>query len=123
MAPSRFSESADLGRRVSQSLGFVVGVCLAALVAFWLVTRVSVPRGGSAICLEAKVNPNTAPVASLIRLPGIGLTRARAIVAYRDRFRRQTGREAAFGGSGDLQQISGIGPKTAQTMAGWLQFD
>jgi len=70
-----------------------------------------------------RVNPNTAPVGSLIRLPGIGAARARAIVIHRDDLRRKTGDEVAFHTRDDLQRIKGIGPKTAQDIADWLEFD
>jgi len=35
--------------------------------------------------LTGKINPNTADWASMTRLPGIGPTRARAIVAFREK--------------------------------------
>lgn len=72
--------------------------------------------------LLSRVNPNTASVASLARLPGIGLARASAIVAYRTQFRAETGRETAFQRPDDLQRIRGIGPKTVQEIATWLDF-
>ena len=74
-------------------------------------------------CVCERINPNTAPVGSLIRLPGIGATRARAIVAHRDAVREETGSEIAFHASDDLQQIKGIGPKTVADIACWLECD
>ena len=45
-------------------------------------------------------------------LPGIGPSRARAIVAARD--------ERAFASIADLARVSGIGPKTVGALSGWL---
>ncbi|MDY0355536.1 MAG: helix-hairpin-helix domain-containing protein [Sedimentisphaerales bacterium] len=70
-----------------------------------------------------RVNPNTAPVGSLIRLPGIGAARARAIVIHRDDLRRKTGDEVAFHTRDDLQRIKGIGPRTVAEIVDWLAFD
>ena len=74
-------------------------------------------------CVCERINPNTAPVGSLIRLPGIGATRVRAIVAHRDAVREETGSEIAFRASDDLQQIKGIGPRTVADIVDWLAFD
>lgn len=52
-----------------------------------------------------RVNPNTASPASLRRLPGIGLAKARAVVAYRDAHGPKPFRSPA-----DLEKVHGIGP-------------
>ena len=54
-----------------------------------------------------RVDPNEADLASLVRLPGIGPTRARAILKYRQ---GRTGR--AFVRADDLTAVPGIGPGT-----------
>jgi DNA uptake protein ComE-like DNA-binding protein len=69
-----------------------------------------------------KVNPNDAPVASLMRLPRIGLTRARTISACRDDFARQGGRGPAFTRAEDLQRVRGIGPGIVEDLRPCLQF-
>jgi competence protein ComEA len=69
-----------------------------------------------------QINPNEAPAASLIRLPGIGLGRARAIVAYRDQVGAQPGRPPVFTTADDLQNIKGIGPAITDDVRPWLQF-
>ena len=79
--------------------------------------------GQHAIDLENRINPNIAPVESLVRLPGLGISRAGAIVAYRKSFNRANGARAAFECGGDLQEISGIGPKTVQQMSDWIEFE
>jgi competence ComEA-like helix-hairpin-helix protein len=72
--------------------------------------------------LESRINPNNAPIASLLRLPGIGIGRAGAIVAYREKFRNRQPNRQPFLKSDDLQQVKGIGPKTVQNISQWLKF-
>jgi len=123
MSVNHLAASEDRDRRISQSLGFAVGVCLAVGVSFGLVLGASAGPQEGFDRLEARINPNTACVASLVRLPGVGLTRARAIVVFRERFGRETGDTVAFRSPNDLQRIRGIGPKTVEGMAGWLKFE
>lgn len=82
-----------------------------------VVSAVEPPR------LDSKINPNTAPLASLMRLPGIGVARAASIVAYRDNLKDIQNHIDAFEECNDLQKISGIGPKTAQDLCPWLIFE
>lgn len=65
-----------------------------------------------------RINPNTANLGSLVRLPGIGKARALDLMAYRS---RQP--QPAFRSVRDLEAIKGIGPKTAETLAPWLTFE
>lgn len=123
MTPNHFMSSEDLSRRASQSLGFLVGVGLALGAAFWLVTSLAAGPDRWPGSLDAKINPNVAPVASLARLPGIGLTRAQAIVVYRERVYEETGNRIVFRSPGDLQQIRGVGPKTVEGLVDWLRLD
>jgi competence ComEA-like helix-hairpin-helix protein len=74
------------------------------------------------IGLDERVNPNDAPVASMVRLPGIGLGRAEAIVAYRENLDKER-HSKAFQNSDDLQKVKGIGPKTANNINQWLKFE
>jgi len=110
----------DAALRASQVMAFLVGVgvCLALSLGFAIgalgrAERSSIVTGGE------RVNPNEAPVASLMRLPQIGAARARAIVAHRDRAERQP----AFRTADDLQRIKGLGPVIAEGVRPWLQFD
>jgi DNA uptake protein ComE-like DNA-binding protein len=110
-----------------QSFAFVIGevICLALTTAIVILgfIRYSSTIGGNEITLDDKINPNYAPVASLVRLPNIGCVRARAIVAYRQDFVARKGSNLAFRGCNDLQKIKGIGPKTAQNISQWLRFE
>ena len=79
--------------------------------------------GGCKIELESRINPNDAPVASLVRLPGIGIGRAGTIVAYREEFTEQQGEGQPFQNCSDLQKVKGIGPKTVKNINEWLKFE
>jgi DNA uptake protein ComE-like DNA-binding protein len=72
--------------------------------------------------LEHRINPNDAPPASLVRLPGIGLSGAQAIVTYRQQFRQQGRGDLAFRDCNDLRNIKGIGPAIVREMCEWLRF-
>lgn len=67
-----------------------------------------------------RINPNTASMASLVRLPGIGKARAMDIIHYRQ---NQKLNKPVFLSAADLQAIRGIGPKTAAALAPWLTFE
>jgi competence ComEA-like helix-hairpin-helix protein len=113
--------SGDTRQQGSQSLGFTVGTALSLVFALCLIMTAR-GRNAETVRLAGCVNPNTASAASLARLPGVGLTRALAIVGYRSRVREETGIEIVFQRSEDLQQIRGIGPKTAEEIAPWLDL-
>jgi competence ComEA-like helix-hairpin-helix protein len=72
-------------------------------------------------CLETGINPNTASVSSLMRLPNIGESRALAIIDYRQRFETQD--SPAFKKAEDLRNIKGIGPVILRDMRDMLSFD
>ena len=78
--------------------------------------------GASEGQLDSLVNPNDAPVESLVRLPGMGPGRAGAIVAYRESLYRE-GTTPAFEDIEDLRKVRGIGPKTVQGIRQWMTFD
>jgi competence ComEA-like helix-hairpin-helix protein len=70
------------------------------------------------IAVSETVNPNTASAPSLVRLPGIGPERARAIIQYRN-----TKGNDAFENIDDLQNVKGIGPKISKQLEQWLYFE
>jgi len=61
-----------------------------------------------------RIDPNTATVASLRRLPGIGPTKALAIVAERQK--------RPFFGPDELMRVRGIGPKTVRNIRPLLKM-
>ncbi len=129
--PDCFRGEGLAARRRTQSLSFLVGVCLCLALAAGFMTQALPGRGGVVKIYEGeKINPNDAPVASLIRLPGVGLTRARAIVAHRDGYDDPAGPRPgearpspAFGKPEDLCRIKGIGSAVTEEVRPWLQFN
>jgi hypothetical protein len=124
----RAADSADAGRgsplRAIQSLAFIVsmGVCLVLSLGF-AAEVLERSDGPLIVRSDERINPNEAPVASLMRLPQIGMARARVIVAHRGRTGPRTGQPPAFKTADDLQQIKGIGPAIVEDIRPWLQFD
>jgi len=114
----------DAANQLIQSSGFAVAIFACVVFAgVWTPNALrEVPRGASTAIGE-RVNPNDAASVSLARLPGIGLTRAGMIVAYRERFAQQSGQATAFRRPEDLAVIKGIGPATVEKMRPWLRFD
>jgi len=110
-----------------QSFAFVIAasVCVLFSVGFAVSSLVGfgAASDGCEIELEGRINPNDAPVASLVRLPGIGIGKARAIVGYREEFSEQNGNKPAFQNPNDLQKVKGIGPKTVENIREWLKFE
>jgi len=123
METGSFVKRAEVRQNRIQSFAFVISVCVA--VCFCIGLAVSNLQGSGQSCeikLEGEINPNDAPIASLVRLPGIGVGRAEAIVAYREDFSKE-GPNKAFQDSDGLQKVKGIGPKTAQNISKWLKFE
>jgi competence protein ComEA len=103
-----------------QSFAFVLSVCAAFCFCLGLVSEFVGTGQSCEIKLESRINPNYAPIESLVRLPGIGVSRAGAIVAYREKFGDI---EPVFQSGNDLQKVKGIGPKTVQNIGEWLKFE
>jgi len=115
---------AEVRQNRIQSFAFVISVCGCVLlsISFAASSFVGI-RQSREIELDERINPNDALVASLVRLPGIGIGKARAIVAYRDNFSGQNGNKPAFQNPNDLQKVKGIGPKTVENIGEWLKFE
>ena len=74
--------------------------------------------------LVDKINPNEASWASMARLPGIGMSKAKAIVRYRQQWREKyIDGEKPFKEGNDLCMIKGIGEKTVEKINEYLYFD
>jgi len=111
------------GQNRIQSFAFVISVCLAVCCSFGFISNLERDLGQCEIELEGRINPNDAPIESLIRLPGMGIGRAGAIVAYRENFNENKASSPAFQNCDDLQKVKGVGPKTVQNISGLLKFD
>jgi len=124
VATDSFIQQANTSQNKIQSFAFCLALSAAVFISVCFVVS-SLARFGQSceIRLESRINPNYAPPASLARLPGIGLVRAEAIVAYRENFSKENGNSGAFRNCDDLQKVKGIGPKTAQNINQWLKFE
>jgi competence ComEA-like helix-hairpin-helix protein len=106
-----------------QSFAFILSVCAGFCFCLGFVSEFVGSGQGCEIKLESRINPNNAPVESLVRLPGIGASRAGAIVEYREKFGDKDGGYPAFQSCNDLQKVRGIGPKTVHNISEWLKFE
>ena len=113
----------EAGQNSIQSFAFVISVCAAFCLCLGFVSEFIGTGQSCEIELESRVNPNYAPIESLVRLPGIGVSRAGAIVAYREKFGDTDGGNPVFQSCNDLQKVKGIGPKTVQNISEWLKFE
>jgi competence protein ComEA len=122
MDDSRISyTTADLNR--IQSIAFLVAVGAAVIFClYFALLGVAAGSAAGAGELERRINPNDAPLESLVRLPGIGLARAQAIVTYREQFRQGSRGNSPFRDCNDLRNVKGIGPATTRDMCEWLKF-
>jgi competence ComEA-like helix-hairpin-helix protein len=118
-----FIQRAEAGQNRIRSFAFIISVCICVLFSLVFILGFGNVEQPCKIELESRINPNDAPAASLVRLPGIGITRALAIVAYRQDFSKQNANNPAFRNCDDLQKVKGIGPKTIQNMSEWLKFE
>lgn len=111
-------------QKKAQSSAFAIaaGLCVLLSIGF-VVSNLSVSEQSYKVDLENRINPNDASVASLVRLPGIGIGRASAIVAYRNKFAEQGSDKPVFQNPSDLQKVKGIGPKTVEKISEWLKFE
>jgi competence ComEA-like helix-hairpin-helix protein len=124
MRANSISQQADAKQCRIQSFAFVisVGVCVFLCVGFLSSGLCRWGQPGE-IELDEKINPNSAALGSLMRLPGIGRGRGEAIVSYREEFSLKGNNRAAFESIDDLQKVSGIGPKTVENIGKWLKFE
>ncbi len=113
----------DADQKIIQSFAFVIVMFAAFCFSLCFLSEFVGYVQTCEIKLESRINPNEAPMASLVRLPGIGVSRAGAIIAYRENFVGRDGANPAFRNCDDLQKIKGIGPKTAQNISALLKFD
>jgi len=105
--------SRSVGRaaqRVSLAIAF-------SLVAMWGLCYGL--RGPGSLRVAERIDPNRACAASLMRLPGIGPSRAAAICARRAQLHAAG---AAFRRASDLEAVPGIGPKTVEAIRPWIEL-
>ena len=124
MAADNLIQRLETRQQLIQSFSFVIAVIVCILLTVGFAgSSIFGDRQSCKTELEEKINPNDAPVASLVRLPGIGVGRAGAIIAYRENFSRSDSNTPAFETIEDLEKVKGIGPKTAGNISEWLKFE
>ena len=103
----------------------MIGLAMGFLLLAWRAPATADPTQPLPSSLET-VDPNRVPWWELTVLPGIGETRARAIVNFRESGGRgpdDRGSGPVFRYAADLAQVRGIGPKTVARLAPHLRFD
>lgn len=70
--------------------------------------------------VRQRIDPNTATVASLRRLPEIGPARAQAIIDYRQRMARVCASQPVFVTAQDIKQVPGIKDQRLAAIAQYL---
>ena len=93
-------------RVVQRAFTLVIVLALAGCLVYtglaWYVDRRAAP-----VVLEDTINPNTASLGSLLRLPGVGPQRAQAIVDYRTKIEGERGLPA-FQDLKDFDSVPGL---------------
>lgn len=79
-------------------------------------------HGRLARLLGTRLDPNTAPQSELEALPGLGPSKAAAIVAFRDQWQASGQSGPAFATPASLEQVRGIGPSMVERMKSHLRF-
>ncbi len=100
---------------IASFLAVVFGLC-------FTIGSVNAESVAPAVELESRINPNDAPSAGLMMLPGVGAARAQAIINYREQFRQSSRGDLAFHNCNDLDNVKGIGPATVSNMCEHLKF-
>jgi competence ComEA-like helix-hairpin-helix protein len=124
VATDNFIQQSDSTQNKIQSFAFCLALSVGACLSICFVVSSLARLGQSCeIRLESRINPNYAPLGSLMRLPGIGDVRVKAIIAYREEFSKKDSNSIAFRNCDDLQKVKGIGPKTVEDISQWLKFE
>ena len=120
---SRIGQRAFMTERI-QCAAFFIVVCFCMVLGIFF-SSVKFLSVSSSVSIEnqPRVNPNYAPLASLVRLPGLGMSKATSIIEYRESLASSQPGSVAFCSSDDLEDVPGIGPKTAERISVWLKFD
>ena len=97
------------------SYALIVAAVICSMLTAWFAAEYLVAVQTTCdIAANDRINPNTANIAGLTRLPNIGVKRAADIVEYRQ--------EMTFEKPQDMENIKGIGPKTVEGLKPYLAF-
>ncbi len=108
-----------------QSFAFIISICAAFCFACISSADIACSQkiNDKETQLDNQINPNTAALESLVRLPNIGISKAQAIISYRENYAEKNNGQSAFETLNDLQNVKGIGPTTAQNLSQLLKFE
>jgi hypothetical protein len=119
----------DWGWTRRQRIG--LGTLLAALIAFLVIGYRQRPAplqdgplvvGGETLTLPQRIDPNTATLEELARLPHIGEITAGKIITYRDARKATAADGIVFRAPSDLDSVPGVGKKLIEQMEPFLEF-
>jgi competence ComEA-like helix-hairpin-helix protein len=123
------SDSPDGIWTVRQRRGLIalLAVITALLTLRLLMNRLTIPDPQPALApaadqLQDRIDPNIATAAQLAAIPGVGETRAEAIVAFRESYAKEHPQHRPFNNFFDLQLVPGIGESTSESMDPYLLF-
>jgi len=128
MAEPEKTQSGELGWTLPQrrALLLLISLFLLALFIQLLLNRKFVPahptRGDRAGELASRLDPNTADWQALAAIPNLGEKRAKDIVSYRERVRKENPSTVVFRTVYDLRAIRGIGPATVEKLREYMIF-
>jgi competence protein ComEA len=120
---SRIGQTAFMTERIQCAAFLIVVAICVVLGVFFSSGKLLSLSSSVSIETESRVNPNHAPLASMVRLPGVGISKAASIIEYREALARSQPGSVAFCSSDDLEEVSGIGPKTVERISVWLKFE
>lgn len=120
MQNEQFKNIIEIRKIETYAVSFLISglIILISGICFYIDYRIRT-AGDASIELQDKVNPNTASVCSLMRLPNIGRGRANDIFNYREAY----GYDKPFQSCWDLQKVKGIGPAISGDICGYLRFE
>ncbi len=115
-------ERSDLSRAAGFDIAFLIAVIFCVLLCVVLAIFFFDTGADGMTELDGRINPNIAEQAALEALPGIGPSKAAAMVSYRQQFTEEPNK-TTFKTADDLQKVNGIGEKTAENIKPFLKFE
>lgn len=102
------------------------GLLIILSVQYWLRPQFIAdpqPREGARYAdLADRIDPNKADWATLAALPGVGESRAKTVIAYRDAAKQRDASAVVFRYPSDLTRVHGVGATTVQNLRPYLSF-
>lgn len=115
-------ERSDLCKAEGFDIAFLIAVIFCVLLSVIFAVFFFDTGADGMIEFDGRINPNIAEQAALESLPGIGPSKAAAIVTFRQRFTEEPNK-AVFRKADDLQKVRGIGEKTVENIKPFLKFE